>query len=202
MNLLYVLDLIGTVAFAVSGALAAIQRKMDLLGVIVLATVTAIGGGTLRDLLLGDTPPFCFKDETYLLLSLGTALAVFAFYTQFSIWSKTLHVFDAIGLGTFVVIGCGKAMSFSVGPVGAVILGVMTATAGGAIRDVLSGQVPMILQREVYASACIAGAVLMVAMRHLGAPSAFSLVLPALVVIIIRLFALRYNWALPRRQAD
>ncbi len=138
MTLLYSLDLIGTAAFAASGAWAGIRRDMDLFGVAVLGLVTATGGGTLRDVLLG-TPPFCLQNETYLYLSLAVALAVFCFHRRLAFLQHPLLYFDAVGLGTFVVIGSGKALGLGSGWLGTVLMGVMTATAGGVLRDVLSG---------------------------------------------------------------
>jgi len=198
MTLLYLLDMIGTAAFAASGAWAGVRREMDLLGVLVLGMVTAIGGGTLRDLLLGDTPPFCLKDETYLWLSLIVSLLVFFGHRHLSRISNPLLFFDAIGLGTFVVIGTGKALQFNLGPFGAVLMGIMTATAGGVMRDVLSTRVPLILQREIYASACLIGAGLMVALQHTALPQNLTLILAAASVIILRLLAISRNWALPK----
>lgn len=199
MTLLYALDLLGTAAFAASGALAGIRRNMDIFGVLVLGLVTATGGGTVRDLLLGDTPPFIFKDETYLYLSLAVSLAVFLLHRRLDRMLHPLTYFDAVGLGTFVVIGTGKGLEFNLGFVGSVMMGVMTATAGGMVRDLLSARVPMVLQKEVYASAClIGGALLYLLHRHTSLPHAWSLLLSAGTVIVLRLLAVRYNWSLPR----
>jgi uncharacterized membrane protein YeiH len=199
VSFLYGLDLLGTAAFAASGALAAIRREMDLFGVLMLGLVTACGGGTLRDLLLGDTPPFIFKDETYLYLSAVVSLLVFIFRNNLEFLHHPLHYFDAVGLGTFVVIGTGKALEFKLGLFGSVMMGVMTATSGGMIRDLLSAQVPMVLQREVYASACLAGGTMLYLLHHYtSVPHAWALFATALLVIIVRLLAIRYNWALPR----
>ena len=154
---------------------------------------------SLRDLLLGDTPPFIFKDETYLALSIAVSLSVFIFHRRLDFIRHPLPYFDAIGLGTFVVIGTGKALEFKFGFIGSVMMGVMTATAGGMIRDLLSTQVPLVLQREVYASACLAGgAALYLLDRHTGLPHAWALVLSASLVIILRLLAIQFNWSLPR----
>ena len=148
VSVLYFLDLLGTAAFAASGALAGVQRRMDLLGVVVLGLVTAVGGGTVRDILLGSIPPFCFKDENYLYLSIAVALLVFYFHHSLDFLKRPLLYFDALGLGTFLVIGTGKALSYDAGFLVAVMMGVTTATAGGVVRDVLSDQVPFILQKE------------------------------------------------------
>ncbi|MBT1073191.1 trimeric intracellular cation channel family protein [Pelotalea chapellei] len=198
MNLLYSLDLLGTAAFAASGALAGIRRGMDLFGVLVLGLVTATGGGTLRDLMLGDTPPFIFKDETYLYLSITVSLAVFMFRGRMYVLQHPLLYFDAVGLGTFVVIGTGKALDFKMGFVGSVMMGVMTATAGGMMRDVFSTQVPLVLQREVYASAALAGGALLYLLHHTQLSHNWVLLISAAVVIVLRLLSIRYNWSLPK----
>ena len=199
MSLLYTLDLIGTAAFAASGAWAGIHKRMDMLGVLVLGVVTATGGGTLRDILLGDFPPFCLKDELYLYISLGVALLVFTFNRQMTFLKNPLLYFDAVGLGTFVVIGTQKAMSYQMGPLVAILLGVMTATAGGMLRDVLSNEVPYILRKEtLYASACIAGGAMMVLLSYTPVPAAAAALIAALSVIILRILAIRRNWTLPR----
>ncbi len=198
MSLLYTLDLIGTAAFAASGAWAGIRRDMDLFGVMVLGLVTAIGGGTLRDLLLGDTPPFCLQDETYLYIAIGISLATFFLHRRMDLLRHPLLYFDAVGLGTFVVIGTEKALQFETGALGAVLLGMMTATAGGMIRDMLANQVPLILRKEVYASACLTGGVLLVALHHVAAPRPVALLSSAGLVILVRLLAIRFDWALPK----
>ena len=202
MTLLYTLDLVGTAAFAASGAWAGIRRDMDLFGVTVLGLVTATGGGTLRDILLGDVPPFCLQDETYLYLSLAVALAIFFGHRRLAFLHHPLLYFDAVGLGTFVVIGTGKALALGSGLFGAVLMGVMTATAGGVVRDVLSGQVPLILRREVYASACLAGGMLLVILDRSELPAGPAALSAALTVIAIRLLAIHRNWELPRASSE
>jgi uncharacterized membrane protein YeiH len=198
MTILYILDLIGTAAFAASGAWVAVRRRMDLFGVLVLGLVTAVGGGTLRDLLVGDLPPFSLQNETYLYIAIAAALAVFACRNRFQAVERPLLVLDAIGLGTFVVIGTTKALDFQLGFLGAALMGVMTCTAGGVIRDVLANQVPLILRKEVYASACLAGSVLLVAMEGLGTPRPLAALVAATTVIVLRLLAIHYKWSLPR----
>jgi uncharacterized membrane protein YeiH len=198
LNLLYSLDLIGTAAFAASGAWAGIRRDMDLFGVLVLGLVTATGGGTLRDMLLGDSPPFCLQDETYLYIAAAVSLLVFFLHRRLKFLQHPLLYFDAVGLGTFVVIGTGKALTFHLGFLGSVLMGVMTATAGGVVRDVLSNQVPLILRKEIYASACLAGAVLLVLLQRTPMPPPLAALTAALTVITVRLLAIRYNWSLPK----
>jgi len=202
VTVLYFLDLLGTAAFAASGALAGVQRRMDLLGVVVLALVTAVGGGTVRDVLLGSVPPFCFKDENYLYLSIVIALLVFYFHHSLDFLKRPLLYFDALGLGTFLVIGTGKALAYDAGFLVAVMMGVTTATAGGVIRDVLSDQVPFILQKEIYATACIFGGILYYILYRLGVNESLVAVIAALVVVIIRVVAIHRHWSLPIAKID
>lgn len=198
MNIIYILDLVGTAAFAASGAWVGVRKHMDLFGVLVLGVVTAVGGGTLRDLLLGDIPPFSLKDETYICIAITVSLVVFINRVRFEAFEKPLLYFDAIGLGTFVVIGTTKALDFQLGFLGAVLMGVMTGTAGGVIRDILANQVPLILRREIYASACVAGGVLLIVLLQIGAERPVAALFAASTVIVVRLLAIHYNWALPK----
>ena len=198
MNIIYILDLIGTAAFAASGAWVGVRKQMDLFGVLVLGTVTAVGGGTLRDLLLGDIPPFSLKDETYIYIAIVVSLIVFANRVKFKTFEKPLLYFDAIGLGTFVVIGTTKALDFQLGLLGAVLMGVMTGTAGGVIRDLFANQVPLIFRREIYASACVAGGILLVTLEAVGTGRPAAALLAAGTVITVRLLAIHYDWALPK----
>ena len=202
MTVLYFLDLLGTAAFAASGALAGVQRRMDLLGVVVLGLVTAVGGGTIRDVLLGAVPPFCFNDENYLYLSIVVALLVFYYHHSLDFLHRPLLYFDALGLGTFLVIGTGKALAYNHGFLVAVMMGVMTATAGGVVRDVLSDQVPFILQKEIYATACIFGGILYSILYRLGMNESLIAVIAALVVVIIRVVAIHRHWSLPIAKID
>ncbi len=198
MNIIYILDLIGTAAFAASGAWVGVRKHMDLFGVLVLGTVTAVGGGTLRDLLLGDIPPFSLKDEVYIYIAIVVSVVVFANRKRFEFFEKPLLYFDAIGLGTFVVIGTTKAIDFQLGALGAVLMGVMTGTAGGVMRDLLANQVPLILRREIYASACVAGGTLLVILEETGVAPAAAALLSAGTVILVRLLAIHYDWSLPK----
>lgn len=201
MSLLYFLDLTGTIAFAASGAWIAVKKEMDLFGVVVLGMVTAIGGGTIRDLLLGDLPPFCLQNEIYLWLPIATALLVFSLHRYLPKLMQPLLYLDAIGLGTFVVIGTSKALLFETGPIGAVLMGILTGTAGGVIRDVLANEVPLILRKEIYASACMFGGILLVVLHHLQAPQQITLLAAAGSVILIRILAVHFNWSLPKAQS-
>jgi uncharacterized membrane protein YeiH len=197
-EIIYTFDLLGTVAFAASGALAGVRKGMDLLGVVVLGIVTATGGGVMRDVLLNDTPPFCFKNELYLYLAVMASVIVFLTPRSFERMNRAMLLLDALGLGTFLVIGTSKALSFHLGFMGAIIMGVMTATCGGLVRDLLSNEIPLILQREIYASACAVGGALFYLLNHAQIPSWINLLVSATVVIAIRCAAIIKGWELPR----
>jgi uncharacterized membrane protein YeiH len=199
--IIYALDLLGTVAFAASGALAGVRRGMDLLGVIVLGIVTATGGGVIRDVLLNDTPPFCFKNELYLYLAVAASVVVFLTPRSFERMNRAMLLLDALGLGTFLVIGTSKALQFNLGLMGSIIMGVMTATCGGLVRDLLSNQIPLILQREIYASACVVGGALFYFLHFTELPNTVNLTVSAATVILIRCAAIVKGWQLPRGQA-
>jgi uncharacterized membrane protein YeiH len=201
IDIMYALDLLGTVAFAASGALAGVRRRMDLLGVVVLGIVTATGGGVMRDVLLNDTPPFCFKNEIYLYLAVIASMVVFVSPRRFERMNRAMLLLDALGLGTFLVIGTSKALTFNLGLMGSIIMGVMTATCGGLVRDLLSNQIPLILQREIYASACVVGGALFYFLHQTDIPNSVNLTVSALTVIAIRCTALLKGWQLPRGQA-
>jgi uncharacterized membrane protein YeiH len=199
-DMLYYLDLLGTVAFAASGALTRVRKQMDLLGVVMLGIVTATGGGVLRDVLMNDLPPFCFKNEMYLYLAIGTSLLVFISPRRFEQRRNLLLMLDALGLGTFAVIGTTKALTYHLGFMGAIIMGVMTATCGGLVRDVLCNDIPLILQREIYATACIIGCTALYVMSlYSSLPQAVALTASAAIVIGIRCAAILRGWQLPRK---
>jgi uncharacterized membrane protein YeiH len=175
---------------------------MDLLGVIILGLVTAVGGGTIRDILLGAVPPFCFTDENYLYLSIIVGLFIFYFHHSLDFLHRPLLYFDALGLATFLVIGTGKALKYEAGFLVAVMMGVMTATAGGVVRDVLSDQVPFILQKEIYATACIFGGILYWVLYQFNLNESLIAVIAAIFVFVIRVTAIQRHWSLPVAKID
>jgi uncharacterized membrane protein YeiH len=170
--ILYLLDLVGVGVFAISGALAAGRKSLDLLGVVVIAVVTAIGGGTLRDVLLDRHPIFWIADPVYVIVIACAALATVAWTRRFRPPVNTLVIADALGLALFSVAGAQIAQDAGASPVIAVIMGTMTGTAGGMIRDVLTNEIPMILrpEMELYATAAIAGITLYLALQAAGVP--------------------------------
>jgi uncharacterized membrane protein YeiH len=195
--MLLLLDYLGTFAFAVSGALKGVRKGMDLFGLIVLAVVTAIGGGTLRDVML-EMRPFWLEDANYLLLSLVAVALVVGFYRRVVGGEKVLLWFDAVGLGTFTVIGADKAMSHEVGLAGTVVMACLTGCGGGMIRDVLAADIPVVLQREVYASAGIAGGLLYWLLVTGDISKAIAVPVVMGFVTLLRLLSLHYGFGLPR----
>ena len=191
------LDWLGVIAFTVTGALAASRKEMDVIGFIVLGTVTGIGGGTLRDLLLG-LPVFWVREPAYLVAcALVSVLVFFAAHIPRSRYRFLLWL-DAIGLALFAVTGAEKAAQAGADYIVAVAMGVLTATVGGIVRDVLGGGTPVILTREIYASAALAGAVVYVASTAIGAAREPALGAGFAVGLLVRAAALRYGWSLPR----
>jgi uncharacterized membrane protein YeiH len=196
--LLLCLDYLGTFAFAISGALTAARHRLDWFGLVVLAAVTAVGGGTIRDLLIGQVPPFCLQDESYLLLALVAAMAVVGLHRHITRRERALLVADAIGLGVFTVIGAARATEAGLGWVGTVGLACLTGVGGGVIRDLLVREVPLVLRKEVYASASIAGALLYRWLVHTSLPTGLTTALCAAAVIAIRLYCMWRTVDLPR----
>ena len=194
---LRILDYLGTLAFAISGALKAGRRRMDVFGMFVLALLTAVGGGTIRDTLLGRAPVFWLRDMTYLGLCVVATAAVFALGRFISRAEKPLLIFDAIGLGVFTVIGTQLGLEAGVPVPAAIGLGCLTGIGGGILRDVLALTHPVVLHREIYAVASLGGAAALTWLDYLGAPAALSVVACGAAVVTIRLLSLHYGWALP-----
>jgi uncharacterized membrane protein YeiH len=198
--ILVVLDLVGTFAFALSGALVGVRRRLDLFGVLVLSIVAATGGGIMRDTLVGATPPAALQDWRYVALSVLAGLLTFRAADLIERWRNPVQSLDAVGLGVFAVAGALKAMAFGLGPVGATLLGMLTGIGGGMARDVLVAQVPTVLKAEFYATAALAGAGVVVSGRALGWSPTWLAVAGIAVCTGLRLFAIRRGWRLPVAQ--
>lgn len=196
-NFLYVLDLIGVAVFAFSGVLSAKTMKLDVFGVVVVATITAIGGGTVRDTLLGRTPVFWIQDDTYLFVAISTAIISFYILRKREPMQRLLLIFDALGLAVFTVIGVDVARSVGVSPLVAIIMGVMTGTFGGIIRDLLFSRVPLILRREIYATAALIGALVDVCLIALGMDADVVAILSVITTFSVRMLSVRQRWSLP-----
>lgn len=197
--LLYLLDLSGVAVFAVSGALAAGRKRLDLLGVVVIATVTAIGGGTTRDLLLDRHPVFWVANPSYLAVIIAAALLTVVYVRWRRPPEEALAVADAFGLAFFVVSGAGIAEQLGLPAIIVVVMGVMTGVAGGVIRDVLTNEIPMILHRGggLYATAAITGAVAFLLVAALEAPTPVPSLVGMGVIVALRLAAIVWNLRLP-----
>jgi uncharacterized membrane protein YeiH len=191
------LDFIGTFAFAISGALVAVRHRLDLFGVLVLSFAAATAGGIVRDVLLGATPPTSIVDWRYLAVSMLAGLLTFYRHQQVERMRNPVQWFDAVGLALFAVLGADKALAAGLGPVGAIMLGVLTGIGGGITRDVLVAEVPHVLRRELYAVAALAGAVVVVAGDAFGLPSAPVAVVGAVLCFTVRWLAIRRGWRLP-----
>lgn len=196
--MLYAFDLFGVFVFAVSGALVAARKQLDWLGALVLAAVTAVGGGTLRDLLLARHPLVWFSDAHYLLTIALAVAATWAWGRQRPVPKRALLVADAAGLALFTVVGTQVALTQGQGAVIAVLLGITTGAAGGAIRDVLCAEVPLVLRQEIYATAAAAGGLLFVLLTRLGLPAAAAALVAMAAVFALRLAAIYRDWHLPR----
>ncbi|MGO4809932.1 trimeric intracellular cation channel family protein [Cupriavidus sp. 2MCAB6] len=202
-NLFVLVDLLGTFAFAVSGALAAEQRRLDLFGVLAISHLTACGGGVIRDLCLGALPPVGISDWRYLATSaLASAIAIWA-RPIIDHLKHPIVFFDSLGLGFFAVIGAHKALQFGHGVEVAIILGMLTAVGGGVARDVVLNRVPIILDKEIYAVAALVGAAIQVLGQLMEWRLAVTPWFGAFICFAIRALALRYSWSLPMvRRSD
>ncbi|WP_442787644.1 trimeric intracellular cation channel family protein [Flavobacterium suncheonense] len=191
------LDILGTMAFAVSGALTAMNKKLDPFGVFIIAFVTSVGGGTLRDILIGRTPVGWMLNLNYVyVIILGYFLAV-VFRKKLDRFRTSMFLFDTIGLGVFTLIGLEKGMETSLHPVICIALGTMTACFGGVIRDILCNEIPVIFRKEIYATICIVGGIFFFAMKGLNVPKDILYLLTSVLIIGIRLMAVIFHWSLP-----
>lgn len=194
-----VLTLIGTFVFAISGALLAVRKRYDIVGMTVLAELTATGGGIIRDLVLGAVPPQAFTDRVSFLLPLGAVALTFFAHRQMNRINAAVLVFDAAGLGLFCVVGTAKALAYGMGPVGAIALGAISAVGGGILRDVLANEQPAVLRSdsELYAVPAVLGAALIVLVTRLHHYGSLTAGLVATLVFALRLAALHYGWRAP-----
>jgi len=197
MDFLLAIEILGTFAFAVSGAFAAMERKLDPFGVIIISFVTAIGGGTIRDILIGDLPVSWLMNSSGISVIIISALASLLFTPTLRKLSNLLLIFDAAGLGLFTLIGIEKGITHNFSPGICIALGTITGSFGGVLRDVLLTNVPMIFQKEIYASACILGGSVYFLMSYLSVEIAITQVVVIVLIVTIRLLAVRLKWSLP-----
>ncbi len=198
MTFQYAFELAGTFFFAISGALAMRDKNPDWFGAAFTGFITAIGGGTLRDIMLGSYPLVWIGDIHFLYAVIAGVLTAIFFHRQLGTLRKTFLLFDTLGIAFFTIIGTEKAMALGVKPEIAAIMGMFTAVMGGVIRDTLANELPVLLRREIYATACLAGASLyLILALHTSLSRNLNLVLASSVIIIIRLLAVKYKLSLP-----
>lgn len=195
---IYVLDLFGVFVFALSGAMAAERRRMDIFGFAVIALLPALGGGTMRDIII-DVPVFWLGDLRYVAVSIAAAALTFLAAEAIKQAGKWLLWADAIGLSIFCVIGASKTLAMGQPAAVALIMGVMTAVVGGIIRDVVCNEVPLVFRRDVYATAAFAGAAGFLAISWLGGPESLAIWCGAILCFVVRAAAIRWHLSLPRR---
>lgn len=190
-------DILGTVAFAISGVLVAMEKRLDLFGVGIIALVTAIGGGTLRDMLIGNTPVTWTTTPMYMYIILGTVIVTILFQSRLKYLRTSLFLFDTIGIGFYTMIGINKGMEAGLEPLICITLGTITASFGGVLRDILCNEIPVIFRKEIYATACILGGAGYFLLRQTPLPEGYAYLLGVVIVIGIRLAAVRYHITLP-----
>ena len=196
--LLTALDIVGTFAFALSGGVRAVENRMDPFGVIFLSFVAAVSGGIARDVLIGAVPPAALQSGLYVGIAVVAGTICFFAYERILQLARPVAFFDAIGLGLFCVVGARKALDAGLSPVMAALLGMLTAVGGGIAADIMTARPPMVLRRDIYALAALAGAALLTLGDLVGVPDAVVAPLGALLATSLRLVALSYDWHLPR----
>jgi uncharacterized membrane protein YeiH len=198
----YTIDILGTIAFAISGVLVAFNKRMDLFGILIIAFVTAVGGGTLRDILIGETPVSWMKDMTYTYVILTSAIFAVIFRKKIDYLRTSLFLFDTIGIALYTLVGIEKGINAELHPIICIALGTMTACFGGVIRDILCNEIPVIFRKEIYATACILGGVTYFLLTRFPIDNNLVFIISGVVVITIRLLAVKFKIALPNIYRD
>jgi uncharacterized membrane protein YeiH len=202
VNIIYTLDIAGTFAFAISGALVAIKKDFDIFGVIIIAFVTAVGGGMMRDVLINAHPINWINDINYIWTILTAVGVTFLFRSRIAPLRKTMFLFDTIGISVFTLSGLEKGLAYDLHPFVALVMGMVSAVFGGVIRDVLTRKVPLIFKKEIYASACLAGGVVYLILSNFNINKDLHFVIPATVIFIIRTVVVKYQLELPKVKKD
>ena len=196
MTWIYAIDLIGTLVFAISGVLASMEKKFDLVGAFILGLVTAVGGGTLRDIMIGTTPVGWMNDLNYIYIVLAALPISYFFRIRILKLRRSMFLFDTIGIGLFTILGLQKTLDVGLAPEIALLMGTVSATFGGVIRDVLSNQIPLIFRKEIYASACFAGGLVFLILEYFFNSYILNMLIAMFVVMIIRYLAVLFHWSL------
>ncbi len=197
MTVFEFLDITGTIAFAISGAMVAMRKKFDTFGVLIIAFATSVGGGSLRDILIDRQPIFWMGDMKYIYCILAGLLIAILFRKKLKYLSKSLFLFDTIGLGLYTIVGTEIGLNANFHPLICVLLGTISASFGGVLRDILCSKIPLIFKREIYATASILGSVTLIILTHFNVNTNIKYIGTALIVIIIRLIAVRFKLSLP-----
>lgn len=190
-------DILGLIAFAISGALVAMNKRMDPFGVLIIAFVTAIGGGTLRDVMVGVQPVSWMRNMTFVYVIIGSAVFAVVFRKRISYLRRSLFLFDTIGIGLYTVVGIETGLIAGLHPLICIALGTITACFGGVIRDILSNEIPVIFRKEIYATACIVGGIIYFLLIKVIQDSNIVFVIAGLAVMIVRLLAVKFEISLP-----
>ncbi|MFD2824326.1 trimeric intracellular cation channel family protein [Lacinutrix iliipiscaria] len=192
-----IIDILGTIAFAISGVLVAMNKKMDPFGILIIAFVTAVGGGTLRDILIGQTPVSWMTNMIFTYVILGSTVLAVVFRSKINYLRTSLFLFDTIGIGLYTVVGVEKGLSAGLHPIICIALGTISACFGGVIRDILCNEIPVIFRKEIYATACILGGLVYFLIRKLPIEDNFVFIISGAIVIIVRLIAVKFKISLP-----
>lgn len=196
MSIFYIIEILGTLAFSISGALTAMSKRLDPFGVFIITFVTAVGGGTLRDIMIGQTPVWWMtRIDIVLVVCVGFALSVI-YRKKLDRLRLSLFLFDTIGLGVFTLFGLQKGIEFGLHPIICIALGTMTATFGGVIRDILCNEIPVIFRKQIYATVCILGGILFFILRKLNLHDDAVYLLTSVFIISLRLIAVERRWRL------
>ena len=196
MNLILFIDILGTIAFAISGVLIALNKRLDPFGILIIAFVTAVGGGTLRDVLI-DAPVAWMRNLIYVYVIVCSAVLAVIFRKRLSYIRKSLFLFDTIGISLYTIVGVEKGIAAGFHPIICIALGTMTACFGGVIRDILCNEIPIIFRKEIYATACILGAIAYFLLHYSPITENFIVIISGSIVIVVRLLAVYYKLSLP-----
>ena len=196
--MIYIIDILGVIAFSISGVLIAINKKMDLFGILIIAFITAVGGGTLRDLLIGNTPVTWMQNITYTYIILASSVAAIILRTKINYLRTSLFLFDTIGISIYTLVGIQKGMEAGLHPFICISLGTMTASFGGVMRDILCNEIPVIFREEIYATACILGGITYFVLSEFPIQDNWVFVISGVVVAITRLLAVKFKISLPK----
>jgi uncharacterized membrane protein YeiH len=192
----YILNIIGTIAFAMSGSLTAINKRMDPFGVFIIAFVTAVGGGTLRDVMIGNTPVGWMKDLNGVCAILLGFFLAFLFRNRFDKLRTSLFLFDTIGLGVFTLIGIQKGIEIHLHPIMCIAVGTLTACFGGVIRDILCNEIPVLFKKEIHATICIVGGIVFFILKKINLNEDIIYLITSCIIILFRLMAVKFKWTL------